>query len=320
MGFRSSGTERFSYIRGLICLLFSGLSPGLVFVCLSVEYSRYSLPWQSVLRTTSPQLRSLCSFPPLIPECKQLLNHSVLMSAWGERIPMTPFLKSRSISSRSRLAASRGLFPLPSLFSCFCFDFNASHVLANGWPVIIESLRPCFFRWRSTEAINPLRVVGSYSSPDFFRTDSKTCSARYPIRPMADLKVFDTLSPSRGTPKLKSSPLRFFFLFFLFGFSNVKKIFYVCICMQNESSSHSSSKFQKQTTFGLKKTSNSLNKCSATLCRSLIKLTEWRQRRVTCQQLIGYINTCEKIRYFFTSVVTTFLSAGNLCITPQFIW
>ena len=216
MGFRSSGTERFSYIRGLICLLFSGLSPGLVFVCLSVEYSRYSLPWQSVLRTTSPQLRSLCSFPPLIPECKQLLNHSVLMSAWGEWIPMTPFLKSRSISSRSRLAASRGLFPLPSLFSCFCFDFNASHVLANGWPVIIESLKPCFFRWRSTEAINPLRVFGSYSSPDFFRTDSKTYSARYPIRPMADLKDFDTLSPLRGTPKLKSSPLRFFFSFFCF--------------------------------------------------------------------------------------------------------
>ena len=35
------------------------------------------------------------------------------------------------------------------------------------------------------------------------------------------------------------------------------------------------------------------------LCRSFINLTEWRQRRVTCQQLISYINTREKIRYFF---------------------
>ena len=56
------------------------------------------------------------------------------------------------------------------------------------------------------------------------------------------------------------------------------------------------------------------------LCRSFINLTEWRQRRVTCQQLIGYINTREKIRYFFTCVVTAFLRAGNPCITPQFIW
>ena len=173
MGFRSSGSERFSYVRGLICLLFSGLSPGFVFVCLSVKYSRYSLPWQSVLRTTSSQLRLRCSFPPLFPKCKQLLNHSVLMSAWGEWIPMTLFLKSRSISSWSRLAASLSLFPLPSLFSSFCFDFNASRVLANGWPVIIESLEPRFFRWRSTEALNPLRVVGSYSSPDVFRTNSR---------------------------------------------------------------------------------------------------------------------------------------------------
>ena len=56
------------------------------------------------------------------------------------------------------------------------------------------------------------------------------------------------------------------------------------------------------------------------LCCSFINLTEWRQRRVTCQQLIGYINTREKIRYFFTCVVAAFLSAGNHCITPQFVW
>ena len=31
---------------------------------------------------------------------------------------------------------------------------------------------------------------------------------------------------------------------------------------------------------------------------SFINLTGWRQRRVTCQQLIGHINTREKIRYF----------------------
>ena len=52
------------------------------------------------------------------------------------------------------------------------------------------------------------------------------------------------------------------------------------------------------------------------LRRSFINLTEWRQRRVTCKQLIGFINT----RYFFTCVVTAFLKAGNPSITPQFMW
>ena len=55
------------------------------------------------------------------------------------------------------------------------------------------------------------------------------------------------------------------------------------------------------------------------VCVSFINLTEWRQRRVTCQQLIDYINTGEKIRYFFTCVVKAFLRAGNPCITPQFM-
>ena len=48
------------------------------------------------------------------------------------------------------------------------------------------------------------------------------------------------------------------------------------------------------------------------LCHSSINQTEWCQRRVTCQQLIGYINAREKIRYFFTCVVTAFLRARNI--------
>ena len=36
------------------------------------------------------------------------------------------------------------------------------------------------------------------------------------------------------------------------------------------------------------------------LCRSFIYLIEWHQRRVKCKQLIGYINTREKITYVFT--------------------
>ena len=42
------------------------------------------------------------------------------------------------------------------------------------------------------------------------------------------------------------------------------------------------------------------------LCPSFINLTEWRQRRVTCHELIGYINTRKKIRYFFTRVLRLF--------------
>ena len=56
---------------------------------------------------------------------------------------------------------------------------------------------------------------------------------------------------------------------------------------------------------------------SRRLCRSFINLIEWRQWQV---RLIGYINTRERIRYFFTCVVTAFLRAANPCITPQFMW
>ena len=42
-------------------------------------------------------------------------------------------------------------------------------------------------------------------------------------------------------------------------------------------------------------------------------LTEWRERRVTYQQLIGDIkHTWKKIRYIFTSVVATFLRAFHI--------
>ena len=42
-------------------------------------------------------------------------------------------------------------------------------------------------------------------------------------------------------------------------------------------------------------------------------LTEWRERRVTYQQLIGDIkHTWKKIRHIFTSVVATFLSAFHI--------
>ena len=52
------------------------------------------------------------------------------------------------------------------------------------------------------------------------------------------------------------------------------------------------------------------------LYRSFINLTEWRQRGVTCQQLIDDIKHTWKISYFFTCVVTAFLRAGNPCMTP----
>ena len=47
-GSRSGPTALFSNILGFTALLFAGLSPGLVFVCLSTEYSRYSFPFKSV--------------------------------------------------------------------------------------------------------------------------------------------------------------------------------------------------------------------------------------------------------------------------------
>ena len=45
------------------------------------------------------------------------------------------------------------------------------------------------------------------------------------------------------------------------------------------------------------------------ICRSFINLTEWRERRVTCQQQIGNIKHVKKYR-----IVTAFLRVGNPCI------
>ena len=53
---------------------------------------------------------------------------------------------------------------------------------------------------------------------------------------------------------------------------------------------------------------------------SFISKTEWCERRVMCQQLIGNIKHTWKTTYFFTSVVTAFLRAWNPCITLQFGW
>ena len=51
---------------------------------------------------------------------------------------------------------------------------------------------------------------------------------------------------------------------------------------------------------------NSLYWESWRLCRSFTSLTEWRQGRVTFQQLISYINTREKKRYFFSMLLRLF--------------
>ena len=220
------------------------------------------------------------------------------MSAWGRWIPMTSFLKSRSISFWSRLAASRGLFPWLSLLSCFCFDFNASHVIANGWPMINES--PFFVRWRSTEVINPLRVVASYSLPDFFRTDNRNPLRKVSIWPVADLQVFDSLSPSRETPKATSSPLRF-----ARNFSTS-----VSVCKTNFSAIVRANLRNKQLWIG-----NKINKQINSLrCFAIHQSTrlsgakgEWR----FCSWLA--ISTQEK-KYdiFFTCVVTAFLRARSI--------
>ena len=45
-------------------------------------------------------------------------------------------------------------------------------------------------------------------------------------------------------------------------------------------------------------------------------LTEWRERRVTCQLLIGDNKYTWKNMVFFTCFVTEFLGAGNPFITP----
>ena len=80
------------YAYGLTNLLFDGLSPGIVFVCLSVEYSRYILPELSVF--IWPHFKSRCSFAPLKPKCKQLLNNCVFKSACGEWVPRTLYSKN----------------------------------------------------------------------------------------------------------------------------------------------------------------------------------------------------------------------------------
>ena len=143
-----------------------------------------------------------------------------------------------------------------------------------------------------------------------------------------DFVLTDRRSLSGKRPKLasgKSSSCRFSFSakrnantkateFVTFGFSFSILVFFpfleslnLAVCQRYGFFSRHKSRILKI---------NNLYWESWRLCRSFINLIEWRQRRVTCQQLIAYINTREKIRYFFTCVVTAFLRAGNPCITP----
>ena len=160
-GFRSGRTVWLSYIRGFTVRRFDGLSPGLVLVCLSVQYSRYSFPEKSDFNTMSPHFKSRCSFPPRNPKCKQLLNQSALTSALGESTPISFCSKRMFISSGVRLEASWGLLPFPVRLSCFCFDLSTCLVLSKSCPVITDSLYRRFLRTvhRSYESSKSCRLI-----------------------------------------------------------------------------------------------------------------------------------------------------------------
>ena len=130
-------------------------------------------------------------------------------------------------------------------------------------------------------------------------------------RPVANLLVVDFHSQPREMPTPK--PLNTWlsvFSFFILVYPKSLNLSLSAIRIFQCLSRHNPRTFRQTTLYWE----------SWRLCRSFIKLTERRQRRVTFQQLISYINTREKIRYFFTCVVTAFLRAGNPCITPQFMW
>ena len=57
----------------------------------------------------------------------------------------------------------------------------------------------------------------------------------------------------RREERQNQSQVPFGFSFCVFVFFNVKKIFYVCICLENESSSHGSSKFRNKQLLDWKK-------------------------------------------------------------------
>ena len=103
-----------------------------VFVWRSVENSMKRTPLASALSCKSPQQRSCCSFPGLIPKYIQLLSQTVCKSALGVVFPKILSLYNCSISSSVNRSALFGLLPFPMDFNCFCFFFKISWTLINS--------------------------------------------------------------------------------------------------------------------------------------------------------------------------------------------
>ena len=130
----------------------------LQFSFLSVsEYSRYSAPFTSVNRWTSPQFLRCCSSHPLNPECLVFINNIVFCKASAFKIPSN-CLSHKMFTSSSVI----GCADLPSfLSSC-----------SNWLPSITLQRYLQAFKCRLKLQISPLELEGSKSSPSFLIVNS----------------------------------------------------------------------------------------------------------------------------------------------------
>ena len=121
-------------------------------------------------------------------------------------------------------------------------------------------------------------------------------------RPVTNLPVGDFHSQSREMPTFKPLKLNFRFFFWYIVFFPFLESLNFTVSQRY--------RFFSVLTATIRESSDKLP-CIENREGFAVHSSTWQ---------IGYINTREKIRYFFTCIVTAFLRAGNICITPQFTW
>ena len=140
-----------------------------------------------LLLIESPQQRSRCSLPPLMPKWVVLLNHNVSSIAYGISLPSCQW-PLRYNSSTSESVSEReafGFLLFPEDFRAFCFSFRTSGVPANSMELTTEKPQLFFFRYLSMLATIHRNQEGSLSLPSCLRTetinwikDASNCSDR----------------------------------------------------------------------------------------------------------------------------------------------
>jgi len=158
----------------MIHLMSRGLAPVRVLVCRSVPNTRNSRPEDSSNPSdTSPHLKLWISVPVRIPKYVEQISHMEWTRARAEFVPKVPASYIFWRCSSLKTSAALGLLPRPCFLSDFCLLFNTSLHFANSTSAITDIFDPELLSYLSIDETKLLRLVGSYSSPFFFVTETR---------------------------------------------------------------------------------------------------------------------------------------------------